>query len=321
MRFVVLGAGAIGGVVAGRLAKAGLEVVAIARGAHLDAIRGGGLRVEAPDETFAAHIAAVEHPARIAWRPDDVVLLAVKTQDVAAAVRALPAELGVACLTNGVEAERLALRAVRHVYGACVMMPAAHLAPGVVQVFSSPVPGRIDLGRYPGGDDATAAAIAGALRAAGFASDVRADIMRWKRGKLLSNLANAVEALCGLTGRSSEIARLARAEGLACFAAAGLSSTTADEDAALRAELRVGTIAGANRAGGSTWQSLARRAGSVETDYLNGEIALLGRLHGVPAPINEGLQRLAAEAARAGTPPGSMPLAELEARLGLRRVG
>ena len=93
MRFVVLGAGAIGGVVAGRLAKAGLEVVAIARGAHLDAIRGGGLRVEAPDETFAAHIAAVEHPARIAWRPDDVVLLAVKTQDVAAAVRALPASL------------------------------------------------------------------------------------------------------------------------------------------------------------------------------------------------------------------------------------
>lgn len=70
-------------------------------------------------------------------------------------------------------------------------------------------------------------------------------------------------------------------------------------------------IAGAQRQGGSTWQSLARGAAALETDYLNGEIALLGRLHGIPTPINEALQHFAAQAARKRIPAGSVPLAEL----------
>ena len=58
-------------------------------------------------------------------------------------------------------------------------------------------------------------------------------------------------------------------------------------------------IEGRRRLGGSTWQSLARGT-PVEVDYLNGEIVLLGRLHGVPAPVNELLCRAthAAVAAR-----------------------
>ena len=63
------------------------------------------------------------------------------------------------------------------------------------------------------------------------------------------------------------------------------------------------------------FQSLAR-GGTVEVDYLNGEIVLLGRLHGVPTPVNELLQRTANELARARRPPGSLDAAEL-----LRRVG
>ena len=46
-------------------------------------------------------------------------------------------------------------------------------------------------------------------------------------------------------------------------------------------------IDGRSRAGSSTWQSLARGTGALETDYLNGEIVLQGRLHGVPTPLNE----------------------------------
>jgi len=69
------------------------------------------------------------------------------------------------------------------------------------------------------------------------------------------------------------------------------------------------------RGGGSTWQSLERRAGSVETDYLNGEIVLLGRQHGVPTPANALLQRLMADAAATGEPAGSMTPEELHARL------
>ena len=55
----------------------------------------------------------------------------------------------------------------------------------------------------------------------------------------------------------------------------------------------------------SIWQSLERRLGSIETDYLNGEIVLLGRLHGVPTPVNEVLQRLANDLARRRAEPGT----------------
>jgi 2-dehydropantoate 2-reductase len=317
MRFVVLGVGAIGGVVASHLARAGFDVLAVARGAHLDAIRARGLRVESPQDTFVAHVAAVDDPVRVSWAPHDVVLLAVKTQDAAAAMRNVPAHVPVVCLTNGVEAERIAARHVGTVYGACVVVPATHLEPGVVQAWSTPVLGRIDIGDYPEGAGASDAIVT-ALRAGGFASSARADIMRWKRGKLLWNLGNAIEALCGHAENSAHIEALTRAEGIACFAAAGLSRTTDDEDALLGRELTMGTIRGAEHTGGSTWQSLARAIGTVETDYLNGEVVLLGRLHGVRTPINEGLQQLMRDAARAKAAPGGMSMFGLELRLGLR---
>ena len=310
MRLVILGAGAIGGVVGALLHRAGRDVLVLARGAHLAAIREAGLRVERPDETVVVHppVAAVRDP--IAWRDDDVVLLAVKTQDAATALRELapPTHVAIVCLTNGVEAERIALRHARDVYGACVMLPATYLTPGVVQAWATPIPGVIDVGRYPDGVGDHADAIVGELVAGGFASEVRTNIMKWKRGKLLSNLANGAEALCGPSARRSSLAIAARDEGRACFAAAGLSCTTDAEDATRRTGYASQPIAGATRAGGSTWQSFARGASSIETDYLNGEIALLGRLHGVPTPVNAALQRIVADAARAGVAPGSMSL-------------
>jgi 2-dehydropantoate 2-reductase len=74
-------------------------------------------------------------------------------------------------------------------------------------------------------------------------------------------------------------------------------------------------IAGAPRGGGSSWQSLQRGVGSIETDYLNGEIVLLGRMHGVDTPVNALLQRKANEAARLGLRPGSTTPEELLALL------
>ena len=70
-------------------------------------------------------------------------------------------------------------------------------------------------------------------------------------------------------------------------------------------------------AGGSSWQSLARGAGSIEADSLNGEVALEGALHGVPTPVNALLQRLATRAAAEGAAPGSWSLEELSALAGL----
>ena len=130
MRIVILGAGAIGGVVGGLLARAKRDVLLLARGAHLAAIRERGLRVEMPGDTFVVQPPVAERVTE--WRRGDLVVLATKTQDAAAALRGLaaPPEIPIACFTNGVEAERIALRHARDVYGACVMMPATHLSPG-----------------------------------------------------------------------------------------------------------------------------------------------------------------------------------------------
>jgi len=64
-------------------------------------------------------------------------------------------------------------------------------------------------------------------------------------------------------------------------------------------------VNGAERIGGSSWQSLTRGTGSIEADFLNGEIVLMGRERGIPVPVNEVLQRLANQAARERRPPGS----------------
>jgi 2-dehydropantoate 2-reductase len=74
-------------------------------------------------------------------------------------------------------------------------------------------------------------------------------------------------------------------------------------------------VAGAPRAGGSTWQSLHRGTGRVEADFLNGEIALLARLHGGDAPVNALLQRLADRAAATGRKPGEPTAADILALL------
>jgi len=65
------------------------------------------------------------------------------------------------------------------------------------------------------------------------------------------------------------------------------------------------------RSGGSSTQSLARGTGSIETDWLNGEVVLLGRLHGVPTPANAFLTALGARLARDGLRPGAVTPEEI----------
>ncbi len=97
------------------------------------------------------------------------------------------------------------------------------------------------------------------------------------------------------------------AEGEACLDAAGIARVSVEEDQARRGDhISWRPIAGVRRSGGSSWQSLARGTGAIETDYLNGEIVLLGRLHGVPTPANAVLQHLARTLARMNGPPGSV---------------
>lgn len=310
MRFVVYGAGAIGGVIGACLSAAGRDVVLVARGAHLQAMRAEGLRLETPVSASVHDIPVVENPADLDLGGDDVVVLAMKTQDTAAALDALRAaapEVPVVCAQNGVENERLALRRFPCVYGVCVMLPAAHLRPGVVQAFSAPTPGILDVGPILGGvPDDRARELAAGFVDAGFSSEAVGDIKRWKYAKLVMNLGNAVEALCGPESRGSHIAKLARREGLAVLDAAGIEYVGDAEFIARRGNLITpGPIGEGPRPGDSSWQSLARGTGSIETDYLNGEIVLLGRIFGVPTPVNAVLQREANALAAGGRPPGT----------------
>jgi 2-dehydropantoate 2-reductase len=321
MRFVVFGAGGIGGVIGARLAQHGHDVLLIARGAQYAALRQHGLQIESPDAVARLDVPVVEHPEDITWSADDVVLLTMKTQDTLAALRdlaaAAPLETPVVCVQNGVENERLAARWFTRVYGVCVMCPTTYLTPGIVQAWSSPTTGILDIGCYPAGVDSTAETVVAAVRASTFVCEARPDIMRWKYGKLLLNLGNAVEALCGPAARQGPIGAQARREGLRCLEAAGIAYVAEDEDAARRGNLlRLRPIAGQKRGGGSSWQSLQRRARSIETDYLNGEIALLGRLHGVATPVNALLQRLANRLARDSSLPGTMSAEGLLRELG-----
>jgi 2-dehydropantoate 2-reductase len=318
VRFIVYGAGAVGGVVGGRLAQHGNEVVLIARGTHADAMQRSGLTIESPDGSSVVDVPVATHPSELELGGDDVVLLAMKSQDTYDALLALrssaPPATPVVCLQNGVANEGAALRLFENVYGVNVMLPAGHLEPGVVQAFSSPVSGILDLGRYPSGSDDTAERIAAALGESTFVSVARDDIMRWKYAKLLMNLGNAVQALYGRTAARGPIGELVRAEGRDCLDAAGIEYVGVEEDRERRGDLlRIRSIGDRARPGGSTWQSLERRTGALETDYLNGEVVLLGRLHGVPTPANELLQRLAAEAAASRAAPASLePEAFLE---------
>jgi 2-dehydropantoate 2-reductase len=320
MRFVVYGAGAIGGVIGGRLFEHGHDIVLIARGDHHKAIAEHGLVLESASGAVTLETPVVDHPRRIEFDDDGVVLLTVKSHQTRAALEVLasvaPRSVPICCVQNGIDNERQALRLFPNVYGVSVACPTVHLLPGVVQAYSAPTTGILDVGRYPAGVDDLAEAIAAAFTGSTFSSVAHPDMVRWKWGRLLTNLGNAIEAVCGPPARKGPIGDRAYDEGVACLGAAGIDFASEADDRARRGDLlQLQVLGGHVRPGGSSWQSLARSTGSIETDYLNGEIVLLGRLHGVPTPVNELLQRVASEMARSGALPGSMPPEEFLAEL------
>jgi 2-dehydropantoate 2-reductase len=197
-----------------------------------------------------------------------------------------------------------------------------------VEASGAPFAGMLQVGRYPSGIDPTAQRVSADLEKSRFLAPVRADVMRWKYSKLLDNLNNAIEALCGPehTGfggapRSPDAAdlyRLTRAEGTAVLAAAGLAYASRAELTELRGDrVRIESVNGSARSGGSSWQSLTRGTGTIEADFLNGEIVLLGRLHGIPTPVNAALQRLANQAAAQRRAPGFLTPGQVLAAAGV----
>ena len=309
VRYVVFGAGAIGGVVGARLHQAGHEVALIARGRHLEAIATDGLRMRTPSEDVTLRIPAADDPAELeVGREGDVVLLCVKSQDTVAALQSLRAagaeRVPIACLQNGVANERDALRRFPDVYGAIVIAPTNHLEPGIVEAQGARLSGVIDIGRYPAGADALARETARALSESGFRSRAVQDVMSLKYAKLLQSLGNAAGALFAASPEREELHRRVREEGERVLDAAGIAFT--EPDPSDRDAIGAAPIAGRARAGSSTGQSLRRGTRAIETDYLIGEISLMGRLNGVDTPLNDALCRLADAHARSGGGPGEL---------------
>jgi 2-dehydropantoate 2-reductase len=317
VRYIVYGAGAIGSGIGGHLFRTGHDALIVGRPGHVEAIRRDGLRLITPAETYQLRVPAVSQPDEIGFREGDVVLLCVKSQDTDAAlveIRAAggdPQRLPIFCCQNSITNEPAALRYFRRVYGVLIVVPGVFLENGVVH---NPIRGNagfVEIGCYPQGVDALAEEVAAALARASYAAHTNAGVMAAKGSKLMGNLGNAFGAITDGRGDPGFMANV-RKEAEASLTAAGLPF---ESDAAFgeRAKANRGTteLPAGLRNLGSSWQSLQRGLGTIESDFLNGEIVRLGRLHGIPTPHNEVLQEVASLMAARHQAPGAYSAEDL----------
>ncbi len=141
MRIVVVGAGGVGGYYGGLLARAGHEVVFIARGAHLAALQKTGLQIKSVHGDFTvAPVHATDKPAEAG--PADLVMVCVKTPDgkqVAETIRPiLRPDTLVIPLQNGIDAAESigAVVGIEHLVGGATWISSAIEAPGVIRQYS-----------------------------------------------------------------------------------------------------------------------------------------------------------------------------------------
>src|SRR5678815_4521498 len=236
MRIVIAGAGAVGGYIGARLARAGADVVLFARGPHLQAMEERGLRVVSPDGDFEVRPAVTGDLASIGTV--DVVFLGVKAHGLTALAPALRPLFGpdtvVVSTQNGVpwwyfqnyggELDGLHLERVdpggviassiepRRVVGSLAYFATDIAEPGVIRHTEG---NRISFGEPDGAKSERARAIAEALIAAGFRCPVTPRFRHEIWVKLLGNVAfNPISALTGGTleelVRHPETSRLVR---------------------------------------------------------------------------------------------------------------
>ena len=305
MRVGVIGAGAVGGVLAALLDRAGHDVTVTARGEHLAAIRADGLRL---DGHWGSHIARVD-AAEILPAGLDLVIATTKAQDAATALSANAAAvdgLPVLVVQNGLEGMAVASAALPHspIAGGLALFAASYLSPGTVAI-TTPAQ------TFFGGDSAPFALLLDGLLPVSVVDNFAG--AQWT--KLIVNQLNALPAITGLsvqeviahrglrrvmTASMREAVRVGIARGVRFVDLQGLS------DARLRVFARLPLWAGqvlplmfrralgATPNPGSTLQSI-RRGQPTEIDYLNGAIVAAGA-----APVNATLVALVHEVERTG---------------------
>jgi len=319
MKICIYGAGAVGGLVAGRLAQSGHEVSVVARGAHLTAIREQGLRVQYEQKISTVKIKADSDPAKLG--PQDVVFIAVKGQSLPEVAERIGPLLGkdtsIVTAMNGVPwwffdklafgQGKLRLETLDPGGKLSRAMPTGRIVGCVIHLAAStPEPGlishnmgsRLILGEPGGKNTARTKTIVEALKSAGFQAEETGFIEKDFWVKLLGNVSfNPVAALT-LAGADRLIAD-ARVkaymvgimrEVLAIGRAVGV-------DADIDPEARIDMARRLGKFKPSTLQDM--EAGKrLEIDGLLTGTLEVAQKAGVPAPFTEsldGLIRLRAE--------------------------
>jgi 2-dehydropantoate 2-reductase len=329
MHFVICGAGAIGGVIGGQLAKAGKDVIFIEKlQDHGDALRQNGLQLRGVHGNHTLRIPVVTQASEIEFRPDDAIFLAVKSFHSDAACQELrqatSLELPIFCSQNGVRNEETAANYFQNVNGVMVLIGAKRLEPGVVVQTGN---GPVGVGTFPEGLSQAAKDVAAALDETDLPVYTTDQVAKHKWNKMLINLNNASMGLTGFASqeaRADATARLWLAdvyeEGASVIQAAGIEYEGPPGMGPI--EERIRELRDLNfdpgvpeedelKGRASLWQDLYHQRGEVEADYFNGEIVRLGRQYNVPTPYSSLLVDLIKDMAAARELPGKYTIEQL----------
>lgn len=292
MRIAVMGAGAVGGYFGGLLARAGNEVILIARGEHLKAIQKRGLTVRSHHfGQFMVEAKATSDPTEVG--EVDLVLFTVKTYHNAVAIRDLKPIVGpgssVLSLQNGVESHEQ-LAAVlddAHVLPGAAYIEASIDSPGVIAQRGKVV--RIVFGEHGGQRTPQSAKILETLTAAGIEAELSADVMKalWTKFVFIVALAGPTTAARAEMSQlldypeGRELVMAVLREAVAVGRALGIAL---DDNVFERTMSYIDGYAKDLRA--SLHKDL-KQGHPLELEALNGAVVRLGQHVGVPVPMNE----------------------------------
>ncbi|MEM9410076.1 MAG: 2-dehydropantoate 2-reductase N-terminal domain-containing protein [Planctomycetota bacterium] len=293
-RLVFIGAGAVGGSIAGLVADTGFPVVLVARGEHGKAIQDNGLKLELFDRMLTSHLTCVSTVDAVDWQQGDVAVVATKLNDAQPVLDQLRIVAGpklpIVCATNGLIAEEWASEQFECVVSMMVWLPATHLRPGEVMLHSDSVRGVLDVGGMNETSHTCASDVARLLREAGFDSIARDNILEWKRAKWITNLGGAAQAM--VVDDWMSVLHAAQVEGENVLLKADLPRIPTGELLNRCSSVNLTGVAGFERKGGSTWQS-QQRGRPLESAFIEGAMADLGESLGVAVPVNRFLANAA----------------------------
>lgn len=310
MSIVVIGAGAIGGLVAGYLKDKGEDVYLVGRASSVAAIIKDDLRISGARGEYKIKISAHEH---VISRPD-IVILAVKTQDLGAALADnLPYINDAAIVTtqNGVRAEEIVAAYVprENIISSIVMFGSTCLASGRI---AHNFEGSWILGRMGArGPDERLLQVSLCLNKA-FPAVISEDILGMKHLKIFVNANNCIPAVLGVSMQEAfadlDVSRVSIAlwkEGFDIVAKSGIrlvslpgfpvenitKLTSMPSSEAARVFSTLMTNLSKDPLYGSILQSI-KRGRSSEIDYINGEFVLLAKRCNMQAPLNKKLVQM-----------------------------